>query len=75
MLGTLIAAIGLWAKRLPRPAEIKLDLMHDKIWVMVKNQGWRSMIPCGQIARLTDRLILFEGWLPACLEREVGTLV
>ncbi len=31
-------------------ADIKLDLMQNKIWVMVENQGRWSMIPSEQIA-------------------------
>jgi len=77
ILGTLISAIGLMevllGKEVATPdganlgvaADIELDLMRDKIWVMVENQGQWSTIPSEQIASLTDKVILFEGWLPA----------
>jgi len=77
ILSALIAAIGLMellvGKEVTTPdganlgvaADIKLDLMHDKIWLVVEDQGRWSTIPSEQIASLTDRVILLEGWLPA----------
>lgn len=77
MLGTLISAIGLMevllGKEVTTPdgaslgvaADIKLDLIQDKIWMVVENQGRWSIIPSEQIASLTDKVILFMDWLPA----------
>lgn len=87
IIGTLISVIGLMevlpGKEVTRPdgtilgkvSDIELDLMGDKIWVIVKHQGQWNGIPGKQITSLSDRVILCEGWAPAYPERMVGTLL
>lgn len=47
--------------------DIELDLMWDKIWVIVEHQGQWNRIPSKQISSLTDKVTLVEGWLPAMM--------
>jgi sporulation protein YlmC with PRC-barrel domain len=42
-------------------ADLKLDLEHNKIWVIVEKQGTWSTFPSEQIAILPGKAILFEG--------------
>ena len=87
ILGTLIEAIVLMGVLLGKKvttldgavlgtaADIELDLMRDKIWVMVEYQGRWSRISSKQIASLTNEGILFETWKPTYLAKEAGALL
>ena len=84
MLGTLVKTLVLMevllGKEVTKPdgtslgtaADIELDLMQDKTWVMVKHQEHWSRIPSEQIANLNDKLIFLEQWLPPYMESEAG---
>lgn len=86
-LGTTIMAIGLMevlmGKEVTTPdgailgtaSDVELDLMKDKIWVMVKHQERWRRIPSEQIASVTDKVALLDGWLPVCTEKKAEALV
>ena len=77
MLATLMKAIVLMevlpGKNIATPdganlgvaADIELDLIRDKIWIIVKHEGQWSRIPSKQISSITDKVTLLEDWLPA----------
>jgi hypothetical protein len=63
ILGKDVATPG--GASLGTAVDIELDLMRNKIWVTVENQGRWSRIPSEQITGQNDKTALVEGWLPA----------
>jgi len=46
---------------------IRKELSHDRIWVVIDNQGQEKIIPVEQIAAVTNKVILFGDFLPSRL--------
>jgi sporulation protein YlmC with PRC-barrel domain len=57
---------------LGKAADIKLDFMQDRIWVVVKDEARWQMIPIEQIASQTNNVVVFEDYLQPHLEGETG---
>ena len=50
--------------KLGKAMDVELDLTHGEVWVITENKGRWNKIPSEQIAKRTDKVVLYQGEMP-----------